>query len=480
MKKNFIVLFFLLLVTCSLDILAQRRQPTSIHTTGARLFETSSYELYEYGMMSGRWCENSRAAVSLVLKVDADYVITDDDAYKRRFERELFPVIKQRCESVTGVSVYNYIKGVRIARDLKEYREDDQSFPGSERQLGTIRVDIDRQGGFHYQNLSSITSLADLRKRREAEAARDARQTAAAQAAERERKEAEKVEQQREAENDKIESKGGLEPTSKELAVAFTRFIKMGTPTCPNLENMEFCEWASRVAVRLKGGEKKTCKPVVVGMDYVCEYTVEFECLLKNPRTGDYEKDSPARALYCTQWMTRTLETGVRRIPNGWIAYPLDKNRGKGTPGVSRGDNADTTSEDNLHASSASTPCPKNSSTEKVFTLNDRANTGMAIKRGDRITISASGVVTFGAFAGRGGPQGISFNPLYNYIPNFPHGSLIGRVKRSSGDDQWTYIGTGITVISQVDGILQLAVNDKDPQNNSGEFRVEVTVCAAR
>ncbi len=138
MRRLSVSLFALLLMASSLDGLAQRRtlgggsiRPTSdmaIHTAGAKLLETELYELYEYLMYSGMWCDSRNGAhVSLVFKVDANYIITDDDSHKQRFEREILPAIKQRCNSVARVTIFNYIKGVRIdSLDSKEYANDDQ------------------------------------------------------------------------------------------------------------------------------------------------------------------------------------------------------------------------------------------------------------------------------------------------------------------------------------------------------------------
>jgi hypothetical protein len=69
-------------------------------------------------------------------------------------------------------------------------------------------------------------------------------------------------------------------------------------------------------------------------------------------------------------------------------------------------------------------PCVTN-----VFDVNSYVNTGMAIKKGDKITISARGLVTFGAYAGQGGPQGVRFGSNFNHIKDLTHGSLIGRVR---------------------------------------------------
>jgi hypothetical protein len=127
-------------------------------------------------------------------------------------------------------------------------------------------------------------------------------------------------------------------------------------------------------------------------------------------------------------------------------------------------------------------PCPANLSAEYVFQLNGRGSTGVVIKRGDRLTFRASGLVSFGAFAGSGGPKGIDGFRAYNLLRNadIQHGAFIARIKQPNANDGWYYIGEGRTIISDVNGTLELGVNDSDASNNRGSFTVEVTICRAR
>lgn len=118
-------------------------------------------------------------------------------------------------------------------------------------------------------------------------------------------------------------------------------------------------------------------------------------------------------------------------------------------------------------------------SVSKVVLVNSYVNTGIKVKCGDIVTIRASGTVRFGDFAGSGGPEGILFNTDYNYFPDLLHGCLIGRLSRPSNDG-WGYIGSGYTGTAEQMGVLELDVNDRDPANNRGAFRVEITVRRAR
>jgi hypothetical protein len=174
-------------------------------------------------------------------------------------------------------------------------------------------------------------------------------------------------------------------------------------------------------------------------------------------------------------------ETIARRA-NVRLELP-ERDTGRNRPGLF-GDylrkNGGTVRGSEKKADSKSNPaqaCPPRSEIKSVFGVNSYVNTRIAIGRGDRITIRATGLVTFGLLAGQGSPQGIPFNPAYNYFVDLPHGCLIGRVRNTGADDEWAYVGPGTSVVSETSGILELNVNDNDPDNNVGRFRVEVSVC---
>lgn len=117
------------------------------------------------------------------------------------------------------------------------------------------------------------------------------------------------------------------------------------------------------------------------------------------------------------------------------------------------------------------------------FYVNRYVNTGTAVKRGDKISFTASGEVKFGDWVGWGGPDGIyGVSTSYNHFSNMLHGSLIGRIRteNAGANDGWVYIGYGGEMIASTSGVLELNVNDKQPDNNSGHFEVEVKVCSTK
>lgn len=125
---------------------------------------------------------------------------------------------------------------------------------------------------------------------------------------------------------------------------------------------------------------------------------------------------------------------------------------------------------------------PQSGSKSYVFDTNSHLNTGVTVNPGDRITVRASGRIRFGFVAGSGGPKGILFSPDYNYFVDVLHGQLMGRVKQFGAPDLdgWVPIGEGREFVARSQGVLEFAVNDNRPRDNSGSFRIEVTIVPAR
>jgi len=117
-----------------------------------------------------------------------------------------------------------------------------------------------------------------------------------------------------------------------------------------------------------------------------------------------------------------------------------------------------------------------------VFSTNRFVDTGILVKSGDRIRITATGTIRFGLFTPSGGPNGIIFNPVYNYFADVPHGRLMARFRQPGMQDLdgWSPIGEGWDQVREVElpspGILEFLVNDNQPGDNRGQFRIEVTI----
>ena len=107
-------------------------------------------------------------------------------------------------------------------------------------------------------------------------------------------------------------------------------------------------------------------------------------------------------------------------------------------------------------------------------------DTGIDVRVGDPITISATGTVVAGRRIGEVGPEGgrntgfgsvVSSRP----VPTAGPGALIAYIRMSNGQLSQPYlIGGQLSTSVPVDGRLILAINDDDYSDNSGSFSVRI------
>jgi hypothetical protein len=106
-------------------------------------------------------------------------------------------------------------------------------------------------------------------------------------------------------------------------------------------------------------------------------------------------------------------------------------------------------------------------------------DTGIDLRSGDQVTITASGSITAGRRAGvvspEGGRTGIG-SVIGTYpVPQAGVGALIGYIRLPNGQiTQPFFVGSQQTFSAPVDGRLVLLVNDDNYNDNSGEFSVRV------
>jgi len=108
-------------------------------------------------------------------------------------------------------------------------------------------------------------------------------------------------------------------------------------------------------------------------------------------------------------------------------------------------------------------------------------DTGIDLRAGDQVTISASGNVTAGRRAGvvspeggRQGAGGIIGASAYP-VPTVGVGALIGYILSTNGQTaQPFYIGSQSTFTASTDGRLYLMVNDDNFSDNSGSFTARI------
>jgi hypothetical protein len=114
-------------------------------------------------------------------------------------------------------------------------------------------------------------------------------------------------------------------------------------------------------------------------------------------------------------------------------------------------------------------------------------DTGIDLRSGDQVVVSATGNVTAGRRAGvvspDGGQQGAAgvFGASRYPVPTVGVGALIGYVRSSNGQaSQPFFIGSQATFTIPVDGRLYLTVNDDNYTDNSGSFSVRLVYPAFR
>ncbi|GAB4004326.1 hypothetical protein GCM10028808_01790 [Spirosoma migulaei] len=111
-------------------------------------------------------------------------------------------------------------------------------------------------------------------------------------------------------------------------------------------------------------------------------------------------------------------------------------------------------------------------SSNKVDVYSGPSQGNIFVKAGSTISLKATGVVRFGAFAGSGYADGIDGFTAYNKVSGFRHGALLGRVN----NEPWLLIGTNASYKFNRDGVLTLLINDNSPDDNQGSFIVEYSI----
>lgn len=108
-------------------------------------------------------------------------------------------------------------------------------------------------------------------------------------------------------------------------------------------------------------------------------------------------------------------------------------------------------------------------------------DTGIELRVGDQVTVSASGNVTAGQRVGIVSPDGSRagassiFGVNRRPVPNAGVGALIGYILQPNGQmSQPFLIGSQMTFTASVDGRLYLLVNDDNYGDNSGTFSARI------
>ena len=118
---------------------------------------------------------------------------------------------------------------------------------------------------------------------------------------------------------------------------------------------------------------------------------------------------------------------------------------------------------------------PVKTQTVDVMARRDWTSTGLIIKRGDRIRITATGSVTLDQANGRtSGPEGIELTDPRKLMGDQPTGALIGVI--GADNDDFIFIGASAEFTATRDGLLFLSVNEGALSDNSGSYKAVIEV----
>jgi sRNA-binding regulator protein Hfq len=123
---------------------------------------------------------------------------------------------------------------------------------------------------------------------------------------------------------------------------------------------------------------------------------------------------------------------------------------------------------------------PVKTMTVDVAAKKDWTSSGLIVKRGDHLRVTASGTITLDPVSGRTcGPEGISdlVDPK-KLMPDQPTGALIAVI--SSDNDDFIFLGRSSEFTATRDGLLFLSINEGLLSDNVGAFKAVVEVLAQR
>ena len=111
-----------------------------------------------------------------------------------------------------------------------------------------------------------------------------------------------------------------------------------------------------------------------------------------------------------------------------------------------------------------------------VAAKKDWTSSGLIVKRGDHIRVTATGTITLDPTSGRTcGPEGLTDLPdPKKLMPDQPTGALIAVI--SSDNDDFIFLGRSGEFTATRDGLLFLSVNEGHLPDNSGSFKAVVEV----
>lgn len=113
--------------------------------------------------------------------------------------------------------------------------------------------------------------------------------------------------------------------------------------------------------------------------------------------------------------------------------------------------------------------------TVDVSAKRDWTSTGLIVKRGDRVTITASGTVTLDPAGERtSGPEGMELSDGRKLMPDHPTGALIAVI--GADNDEFIFVGGTSEFIATRDGLLFLSINEGVLSDNTGSYKAVIEI----
>lgn len=114
----------------------------------------------------------------------------------------------------------------------------------------------------------------------------------------------------------------------------------------------------------------------------------------------------------------------------------------------------------------------------EVAAKRDWTSSGVIVKRGDRLRITATGNITVDPAGQSTGPEGIDLADSRKLMGEKPTGGLIGVI--GADNDDFVFIGKFTEFTATRDGLLFLSVNEGTLSDNSGSFKAIIEIQAQR